>query len=174
MTPRRKPRAGARPKHTQHDVLAALGRALNDAEELVLAVGLQTFLDDPLRRAAGRDALNRVRTAVQKLDAATLRLMPEVVADEIAAIRNLAVYDYLEEADELVYRTLKNGVPQWRSGAERAARALQGEELPTPVPSRSDGTLAAARPRPLCGRPVRSTGRPCLLKKGHGGNCRSR
>lgn len=107
MTPRRKPRAGARTKHTQHDVLAALGRALNDAEELVLAVGLQTFLDDPLRRAAGRDALNRVRTAVQKLDAATLRLMPEVVADEIAAIRNLAVYDYLEEADELVYRTLK-------------------------------------------------------------------
>lgn len=25
MTPRRKPRAGARPKHTQRDVLAALG-----------------------------------------------------------------------------------------------------------------------------------------------------
>lgn len=36
--------------------------------------------------------------------------MPKVVADEIAAIRNLAVYDYLEEADELVHRTLKNGV----------------------------------------------------------------
>jgi hypothetical protein len=85
-----------------------------------------------------------------------------VVADEIAAIRNLAVYDYLEEADELVYRTLRNGVPHWRSGAERAARALTGEELPTPVPTRAEGTLAAARPV-LCagGWSGRRDGRAC-------------
>lgn len=174
MTPRRKARRSRGTKRNQLDVLDDLKRALDDADELVLAVELGAFLEDRLRRAAGRDAINRIRTSVQKLDQSTLRHMPEVVADDIAGIRNLAIYEYLEDADELVYRTLSNGVPSWKDGVQRARRALIGDELPSPVPTRADGSLTAARPRTLCGKPVKATGRPCLLKRGHRGRCRSK
>lgn len=87
MTPRKKQRHDGSAQRPQHHVLDDLERALADADEFVLAVALDDFLEDRLRRAAGRDAINRIRTAVQKLHQTTVRLMPEVVADDIAGIR---------------------------------------------------------------------------------------
>jgi uncharacterized protein with HEPN domain len=165
---RRRDRA---PKHqrTRRQLLDDIGEALDDAEQLVLSLGLAAFLDDRRTRGLARDILNRVRTAVQRLDRQTLGRMPEFVSDEIADIRNLAIYEYGTDADELVYRTLANSVPAWRTGLERATRADAAARPPT----RADGTLDAARPRPLCGRRVASTGLPCLLTRGHRGYCRS-
>lgn len=164
-------RRDRRPKsqRTQRQLLNDIGEALDDAEQFVLAIDLDAFLDDRKVRGLARDVLNRVRTAVQRLDRQTLGRMPEFVRDEIADIRNLAIYEYGTDADELVYRTLANSVPAWRIGLERATQAGASG----PRPTRADGTLASARPRPLCGRRVTSTGLPCLLKRGHGGNCRS-
>lgn len=159
------------PKHqrAQRQLLDDIGEALDDAEDLVLSLDLDAFLEDRRTRGLARDVLNRVRTAVQRLDRQTLGRMPEFVGDQIADIRNLAIYEYGTDADELVYRTLANSVPAWRTGLERARQA----DAAARPPGRADGTLDAARPRPLCGRRVASTGLPCLLKRGHGGNCRS-
>lgn len=119
---RRRDRA---PKHqrTQRQLLDDIGEALSDAEDLVLSLDLDAFLDDRRTRGLARDVLNRVRTAVQRLDRQTLGRMPEFVSDEIADIRNLAIYEYGTDADELVYRTLSNSVPASRTGLERGRQA---------------------------------------------------
>lgn len=113
MSARRRDRA---PKHhrTRRQLLDDIGEALDDAEQPALSLGLAAFLDDLRTRGLARDILNRVRTAVQRLDRQTLGRMPEVVSDEIADIRNLAIYEYGTDADELVYRTPANSVSDRR------------------------------------------------------------
>lgn len=154
--------------------LADLDEALTDAERFVLPLDIDDFLDDRKARGLARDVLNRVRTAVSKLDRKTMGTMPEFVPAEIAELRNLAIYDYGVDADELVYRTLQNSVPNWRRGVDRAVHGAGPDgELPTTVPTGADGSLQQARPVPLCGQHMPRAGKPCVLARGHAGHHRS-
>jgi uncharacterized protein with HEPN domain len=115
VSPRRR-----RDGRSADELIRDIHEALVDAEDHILSVGVDEFMEDRVLRGLARDVLNRVRTAVLDLDRGTLGRMPEFVASDIAELRNLAVYEYGLEADELVYRTLRNAVPQWRSGIDRA------------------------------------------------------
>ena len=62
-------------------------------------------------------------------------------------------------------------VPDLRGGRTPPAQM----KLPPPkAPSRRSSRRRQAYREPRCGRKVRSTGRPCMLKQGHRGHCRSR
>lgn len=74
--------------------LTDLDEALIDAERFVVPLDVDDFMNDRKARGLARDVLNRVRTAVSKLDRKTLGAMPEFVPAEIAELRNLAIYDY--------------------------------------------------------------------------------
>lgn len=156
------------------DLVIDIHEALADAEAFVLPLDIDGFMADRKARGLARDVLNRIRTAVVALDRKVLGSMPEFVPDEIAGLRNLAVYDYGLEADEFVYRTLRNAVPKWRVGIDRVRDAFDATgELPTTVPNRRDGTLARARPTPRCGHPMPRAGKPCVRPRGHTGTHRS-
>lgn len=169
MTARRGP-GGRDAEH----LLADIHEALADAEEFILPLAIDEFMADRKGRGLARDVLNRIRTAVLGLDRKVLGSMPEFVADEIAGLRNLAVYDYGMEADEFVYRTLRNAVPKWRAGIDRVREGLHvhGETPPT-APTRSDGSLQRARPSARCGQPMPRAGKPCVRPRGHNGAHRS-
>lgn len=155
-------------------LLADTHEALSDAEEFVLPLSVDEFMTDRKARGLARDILNRVRTAVLALDRKVLGSMPEFVPDEIAGLRNLAVYEYSMEADEFVYRTLRNAVPKWRTGIDRVRGAAGPEaDAPSAVPTRSDDSLQRARPIPRCGHPMPRAGKPFVLPKGHAGAHRS-
>lgn len=169
MTARRK-----RARRSTEDLVPDIHEALVDAEEFVLTLAVDEFMDDRKARGLARDVLNRIRTAVLALDRKVLASMPEFVSSEIAGLRNLAVYDYGLEADEFVYRTLRNSVPKWRTGIDRVRHGFGPDgEFPTPIPARSDGSLGRARPTPRCGHPMPRAGKPCVLPKGHKGAHRS-
>lgn len=156
------------------DLLAAIHEALADAEEFILPLPVDEFMADRRARGLARDVLSRIRTAVLRLDRQVLGSMPEFVTDEIAGLRNLAVYDYGMEADEFVYRTLRNAVPKWRAGIDRVREGLDPDaETPPAVPTRRDGSLQRARPTPRCGHPMPRAGKPCVLPRGHAGAHRS-
>lgn len=169
MSARRK-RGNRRPS----ELLADIHEALADAEEFLLPLTIDEFMADRKARGLARDVLNRIRTVVLALDRRTLGAMPEFVPDEIAGLRNLAVYDYGMEADEFIYRTLRNAVPKWRVGIDRVRDRFDADgALPTSVPHRGDGSLDRARPTPRCGHPMPRAGKPCVLPQGHRGNHRS-
>jgi uncharacterized protein with HEPN domain len=174
MSPSNRRTPSGHKRRSDARLLEDLEGALADAEAYVLPLSLHEFLADRRTRGLARDVLNRIRTAAQGLGSDALRTMPELVPDDLAELRNLAVYEYVTDADDLVYRTLSNGVPKWRAGLDRTIRVREGREPATPLPRRADGSLAAARPERLCGKRVARTGEPCLLKRGHAGNCRSR
>lgn len=154
--------------------LTDLDEALIDAERFVVPLDVDDFMDDRKARGLARDVLNRVRTAVSKLDRKTLGAMPEFVPAEIAELRNLAIYDYGMDADELVYRTLQNSVPKWRRGVDRVVHDVGPDgELSATVPTRADGSLQQARPVPRCGQHMPRAGKPCVLARGHAGHHRS-
>lgn len=154
--------------------LIDIHEALADAEEFILPLAVDEFMADRKARGLARDVLNRIRTAVLALDRKVLGSMPEFVPDEIAGLRNLAVYDYGMEADEFVYRTLRNAVPKWRAGIDRVRPGLDTDEhAAAQLPNRSDGSLQRARPTPRCGHPMPRAGKPCVLPRGHTGAHRS-
>ncbi|MBW3605625.1 MAG: hypothetical protein KY460_12105 [Actinobacteria bacterium] len=169
MTARRRPG-----RRSVEDLLTDIHEALADAEGFVLPLAIDDFMADRKARGLARDVLNRIRTAVIALDRKALGPMPEFVHDEIAGLRNLAVYDYGMEADEFVYRTLRNAVPKWRVGIDRVRYGSDADgELPTTVPNRRDGSLERSRPMPRCGHPMPRAGKPCVQPKGHTGAHRS-
>lgn len=168
MTARRKSHRSA------HNLLNDIHEALADAEAFVLPLDIDDFMADRKARGLARDVLNRIRTAILALDRKVLGSMPEFVPDEIAGLRNLALYDYGLEADEFVYRTLRNAVPKWRAGVDRTRHASDGDgETATTRPNRRDGTLARARPTPRCGHAMPRAGKPCVRPRGHSGAHRS-
>lgn len=156
------------------DLLADIHEALVDAEQFILPLAVDEFMADRKARGLARDGLNRIRTAVLALDRQIVGSMPEFVPDEIAGLRNLAVYDYGMEADEFVYRTLRNAVPKWRTGIDRVRGNLDSDaQTPSALPTRSEGSLQRARPIPRCGHPMPRAGKPCVLPSGHAGAHRS-
>lgn len=170
------PRRGNRQRTPdEEEWIEAFHDALVLVEDEILPLTDEEYRASRVHQAAASDALSRVRTAAQHLTADTLRQMPEVNAQDIAAIRNLAVYEYPTRREMLVLRTLRNHAPSWRNGIDRARGATRDGEPPPPAPTRPRGSRLARREPRLCGKPVTSAGdAPCILRSGHGGHCRSR
>jgi uncharacterized protein with HEPN domain len=159
----------------EQEWIEAFHDALLLVQDEILPLTDEEYRASRVHQAAASDALSRIRTAAQHLTGETLRRMPEVNAQDIAAIRNLAVYEYPTRREMLVLRTLRNHAPSWRSGIDRVRGTTRDGEAPAARPTRSTGSRSARREPRLCGRPVASAGdAPCILRSGHGGHCRSR
>lgn len=154
--------------------IEAFHEALTLVEDEILPLTEEEYRSSRLLQAAASDALSRIRTAAQHFTGETLRTMPEVQAQDIAAIRNLAVYEYPTRREMLVLRTLRNHAASWRAGIDRVRGTTRDGE-PSPGAAAADPAGTRQRQQRLCGKPVRSADdAPCILRSGHGGHCRSR
>jgi uncharacterized protein with HEPN domain len=172
---RKKPARHREPDESEW--ITSFHNALAVVEDHILPLSDEEFLESDLLQRAAFGAFEEIRTAAQHLSRATLGAMPEVPAGDIADVRNLALYEYPTHKATLLLRTLRNQAASWRSGIDRVRSETRDGQPLAPLPSRTDGTLQKLRDRqqPVCGKPVKSAGAaPCVLKRGHGGNCRSR
>jgi len=143
-------------QRTPRKVLDDLARIVRSSKTITDR-GYETFMVDETQRLAGQQLISQLGEAVTHLDDTFRAEHPDVRWNEIRGMRNLVAHRYWAIDDDLVWQALLVHIPD-------LGRRL---DLVSPQESGSGSTS------PVCGRVVKSTGRPCLLKRGHRGRCRS-
>lgn len=150
---------------------------LKDAAELTEIVhqGHGAFKGNKVHQRAAERLLEIVGEASGRLSEEFCNQHPTLPVRQAKAMRNLISHEYSKVNSEIIWETISSDIPAFAESLRTLEKSDDGFAAFSPMvdlPAIQPLELGDAE-KPICGKPVKSTGLNCLLSPGHRGRCRS-